>query len=341
MRCSAVAGAWVSPRSPEDTRLTKPPPQSDQPAAHPPAAPRRSYDARIPLLVFIPVVAIALVWFWGFRPEEAAGAVSGRFELGPGIRLVKLYSEMGNIDVSVGPPGRVVYTGKTLRVTKDAALLARAVAAPFDFVRDTSAPADQLVLRVSPFPEGFQPVHQRSTNGDTAPKDPRPTLFRQIDLEVQIPVDVAVEVEAKQSHVRIDTRQAPTRVKSAGTMVLLHTAAALDVTNVDGSTMIEQHRGPLVVHAKGKTRVTFLEVVAPATIVNALGEVDLMLPRHASFTVDARSVTGKVVSAFPLTKSKLGERGMRAQGTVGSAGGPTLDIESQNGTLTLRASKSK
>jgi DUF4097 and DUF4098 domain-containing protein YvlB len=62
------------------------------------------------------------------------------------------------------------------------------------------------------------------------------------------------------------------------------------------------------------------------------GSCTLKLPANAGFTLDADTVNGRVSCDFPITLQKSGKHDLR--GTVG-AGGPSIELDSVNGSLTV------
>jgi hypothetical protein len=302
------------------------------------STPTRSYDSRIPLLVILPLVAMILVLFLGFNPAEHAETVDGGIEVPATVKTVRISGEVGNLAVLIGDAGRIGFTGKSLRVAATQELLAAALAVPFTLERDPEATTGELLaLRLTPVPPGFRRISEQSvadgTAGDNAP------LFRQIDLNVMVPVHLGVEIVGLRCNVRVDTRQAPTSLRvAAGDVLVMHTSAPLEIHNGGGPTIIDQHRGALDMEVNGKCRVSLAELVGPLRIVSAEGEVGLHLPRHASFTIDARSTVARVRNAFGLEGEQRGAEDYRLEGTV-ATGEHRIFVEAKQGPVTIDAQR--
>ena len=289
------------------------------------------FDRRIPWLVALPLVVIAAILLWGARTYSVQAEIDGEFPLPPGTETVRVIMDVGTVDARIGEAGKVKYAGRTLQVVGSSELLEKLGGYEFDLIREASSDPKVLVLRVPPLPEGFTPLPPiEGQPAGTAPK-----LFRQIDVILYLSPDVGLEIVARQSNIRVDTRQAATRVENgSGSVLVMHTTGDLFVRSGDGKLIINQHRGPMDVECRGKSHVSVSELVGPIRIDNALGELDLTLPKHASFDLDAFSETGKVVNAFGLEPQDEG-RGTRVRGKVG-AGEQRVELVNRQGTLTLR-----
>jgi hypothetical protein len=68
-------------------------------------------------------------------------------------------------------------------------------------------------------------------------------------------------------------------------------------------------------------------------VKNNKGDVEVSLPDNASFTVDARTHNGDIVSDFPLEIS--GDENKTATGTVGK-GGPKVTLSTEHADLRIR-----
>jgi len=182
-------------------------------------------------------------------------------------------------------------------------------------------------------PEGFFRVPPR----EDAEKDQvLPRLLRQMDVQFKVPVDLAVDFEARQGSVRIDTRQAATSVKvEKGDLMLQHIVGLLTVRNDEGDTMVDQHRGPLEVQGNGKIRITMSDLNGSVEVINDAGELDFLLPAHSSAVIDAQSLTGNVRNSFGFPiESKAG--GSVMTGKLGD-GEHSVRLIARKGTLTLTA----
>lgn len=292
----------------------------------------KPFDSRIPWLIVVPFLAIAAIWMWGFNQYKSEAQQDGSFPVGPGVKTVKIVTDVGNVDVVIGSAGAVGYEVKTLRTTGSEELLQRAVAVPFELQVVPSDDPSILVLRVPPLPEGFVRLPPRSPADE---KSTLPRLFRQLNARLTVPVDLAVIVESSCGNIRVDTRQAPTTVAvDKGTLMLLNIAAPLTARNGDGDTMVADQRGALDLQAHGKTRVNFAEVGGDVHIVNDFGETGVYVPAHASIQLEARSETGVVRNGFGFVAEAAGARGQVVRGRLGD-GAHKMKLISRSGTLTV------
>ena len=291
----------------------------------------RTHDARIPLMILLPLLAVGLVLIWGFDNEKYEEGVHATFSLTNDIKTVKIVSDIGNVDVRIGSEGSVEFVAKTLRVTGSSELMDKARKAPYMMERVASGDLAILLLRVSAMPEGFrQPPVARDQPGD-------PVLFRQMDSIFEVPVDLAVIVEAQAGDIRVDTRQAKTTIDTKkGTVMALSVSAPLKVHNDDGSTVIAQHRGSLDMMVKGNCRVQVAAVAGPIEIVSEEGKVDLFLPRHGSFELDARALKKRIRNAFGFKAEAISDTGFKLLGKVGKGEHKVL-VEARAGSLTVGA----
>jgi DUF4097 and DUF4098 domain-containing protein YvlB len=93
--------------------------------------------------------------------------------------------------------------------------------------------------------------------------------------------------------------------------------------------------GPVTVsNRNGAVSVTNAAPVAPINIVNQHGSVDLGLPEHGGFVLDAKTRNGDLENDFGLESQ--GERDNHwLSGKVG-AGGPQVRVETSDGDVTIR-----
>jgi DUF4097 and DUF4098 domain-containing protein YvlB len=93
--------------------------------------------------------------------------------------------------------------------------------------------------------------------------------------------------------------------------------------------------GPVTVtNRNGAVAVTNASPVAPVNITNQHGSVDLGLPEHGGFVLDAQTRNGDLENDFGLESHNEGDV-HRLNGTVGS-GGPQVRVETTDGDITIR-----
>jgi DUF4097 and DUF4098 domain-containing protein YvlB len=93
--------------------------------------------------------------------------------------------------------------------------------------------------------------------------------------------------------------------------------------------------GPVTVtNRNGAVAVTNATPVAPVSITNQHGSVDLGLPEHGGFVLDAQTRNGGLENDFGLEPEHQGDV-HRLNGTVGN-GGPQIRVETTDGDITIR-----
>jgi DUF4097 and DUF4098 domain-containing protein YvlB len=121
--------------------------------------------------------------------------------------------------------------------------------------------------------------------------------------------------------------------------------ANIHVTGIKGSVNLETVNGSIDARdlsgpgefdtVNGSISVAYSTLPANADEISldtVNGSCTLKLPAGAGFVLDADTVNGRVSCDFPITLTKSGRHDLR--GTVGS-GGPTIELESVNGSLTV------
>lgn len=93
--------------------------------------------------------------------------------------------------------------------------------------------------------------------------------------------------------------------------------------------------GPVTVtNRNGAVAVTNAAPIAPVKIDNQHGSVDLGLPEHGGFVLDAQTRNGELENDFGLETESQGDV-RRLNGTIGS-GGPQIWVETSDGDITIR-----
>lgn len=267
-------------------------------------------------MILLPFIAIAAVGIWGFQPFKHLEAMDGVIEVEEGIHTVRIVAETGNIQILIGTAGKIEFAGKSLSVVELEEHVEALKSKPVTLVRDTeNVPPGVLVLRVSKVPDGFRRIVAKGAPSGSA-RDPRPGVFRQVDIEVRVPVELNLELSAEETNLRVDTRQGSTSLEvENGNILVMHTSNVLRVRNGGGPTVIEQHRGSLDAEVEGQIRVTLAELTGEVKLTSKNGKVGLYLPAHSSFKVDATSEVA-VRNAFSLKAEQTGPKMFRLDGEV-------------------------
>jgi hypothetical protein len=202
--------------------------------------------------------------------------------------------------------------------------------------RVPNATPGTLELRETPFPEGFAPPG--ADESDALASD-LPVLVREFETVLRVPPEVALRISATRGSIKMDNRAAATDVHTgAGTVIVVGAAAELRVSNGLGDTMIDKHRGPLIMRVKGTTQVSIEELSGPVEVVNEEGEVIVSLPTTAGFHLVATAHESQVRNGFGLPKEPSGPRGHKVEGDVGG-GGPLVSVQALAGTVTVKGGR--
>ncbi len=107
------------------------------------------------------------------------------------------------------------------------------------------------------------------------------------------------------------------------------------VTTRNRTIDLDDVSGPVTVaNRNGAVSVTSAAPLGPVNITNQHGSVDLGLPEHAGFVVDAETKNGSLENDFELETQDQGDV-HRLVGTVGS-GGTRVRVQTTDGDVTIR-----
>ena len=70
-------------------------------------------------------------------------------------------------------------------------------------------------------------------------------------------------------------------------------------------------------------------------IANSKGDISLILPRNAAFSLQARTRDGEIQSEFEAVRVNSGDKESSATGSVGN-NGPRLEINNEYGSIEIR-----
>lgn len=153
--------------------------------------------------------------------------------------------------------------------------------------------------------------HMNSQNNDVA-----------VDFEVQVPAGVSYEPKTVNGDIRATDLRSDVTARTVNGGIDLSTSGLAEAVTVNGS--IDATLG----RADWKREATFKTVN---------GAITLYLPETVNAEVRARTVNGDISTDYPLTvKGRFGPRSVN--GTLGQ-GGPTLELETVNGGISLRRSR--
>jgi DUF4097 and DUF4098 domain-containing protein YvlB len=128
----------------------------------------------------------------------------------------------------------------------------------------------------------------------------------------------------------------------AGVRVAAHTVnGAIEASGLSADVDAETVNGSVTVQTSGVARAQTVNGSVQATMGRAdwssdleiktvNGSIRVTLPRAASTTVDAETVNGSIVTAFPVTDGTVTKR--RLKGTIGE-GGRAMSLETVNGSI--------
>lgn len=296
------------------------------------------HSSRIPLLVFLPLLVILIVWFLPGGHYVHTEELDGEFALPAGARRVVVRIQKGNVRVAVGGPGHVTFRARALRVAHDEEAFDVLRAQKLTLVGELVEGSGEFLLSPPPFPEGLEVDYEAPTRegGKIMRKGLRG--MRQFDVRLKVPPQMPVRVECSLGgSVTVEYLSAPVAVHTGiGTVHLKVVTADATVRAEQGDVVVDQHRDGLdILTRRGRVLVLMSEVLRPVKLRTLHGDVKCTVPRHAAFELDARSRGGGgIVSDFDLPRFPLGEEGQRMQGKVRGAG-PLLHAESGQGTVSV------
>lgn len=109
------------------------------------------------------------------------------------------------------------------------------------------------------------------------------------------------------------------------------------ITTRNRTIELDDVAGPInVSNRNGAVSVTTAAPLGPVTITNQHGSVDLGLPEHAGFVLNAQTKNGELENDFGLDSQSQEDRHWLT-GTVAS-GGPQVRVETSDGDVTVRKS---
>jgi len=295
------------------------------------------HSSRIPLLVFLPVLVILIVWFLPGGHLVYKEQREGEFSLPAAAKRVVVRIQKGNVKVAVGGTGYVRFRAGTLRVAQDEEALQTLRAQDLTLSARLVEGSGEFVLSTPPFPKGLEVDYKFPTKdaGEIERKGLRG--MRQFDVRLEVPSHMPVRVDCDLGNVTVEYLSAPVTVRTGGGTVHLKVITAdTSVHTERGDIIVDQHRGGLdTLTLSGKVLVLMSEVLKPVNLRTRNGDVKCTVPKHASFELDARSLRGGgIVSEFTLPRLALGQDGQRIQGKV-NGGGPLLHVESSKGTVSV------
>ena len=116
------------------------------------------------------------------------------------------------------------------------------------------------------------------------------------------------------------------------------TASHADLSSVSGDIEIKSLSGDTSVHTtSGEVRLAFTAVPTQLQVSSTSGSVMLRLPSHAGFTLDARSTSGDISCAFPITIStSSGAGGHHALAGIVGTGVNAITARTVSGDIRIK-----
>ena len=142
----------------------------------------------------------------------------------------------------------------------------------------------------------------------------------QVEFMVRVPDGVRFTARTVNGSVRADDLGADVLAQTVNGSINISTRGRAEANTVNGAIEAEMGR------ADWSSDVSF-------ETVN--GSITLTLPENVNADVRARTVNGRIRTDLPLTNSEVSRR--RLEGTLGD-GGPELELETVNGSISLRSS---
>lgn len=193
-------------------------------------------------------------------------------------------------------------------------------------------------------------------------EDNTATGARVMDYEVWAPANVHVEVDLKSGSLELENFSEDINIKTvAATVILRNVSGHTSVETLNGSIQAEQCTGHLEVSTiSGSLRFTdcpadylkagttsgdihfigSLKFAGTYEFSNNEGEIELRLPRTASFELSASSIQGEVVSEFPLKTRAHGRKPrknfQRSLFGTAQSGGALVRATTFSGTIRIR-----
>jgi Toastrack DUF4097 len=296
------------------------------------------YSSRIPLLVFLPVLVVIVIWFLPGGHFQYKEQREGEFPLPAATKRVVVRVDKGHVRVMAGGGTEIVrFRARSLRAAGDKEALEVLRAQDLTLNAEFVEASGELVLSTPPFPAGLEVAHEFPTKegGRVVRKGSRG--MREFDVNLEVPSHMPVSVDCGLGNVTIEHLGVPVDVHTGGgTVHLKMVTADTRVRAGQGDVVVDQHRGGLdILTDNGRVLVLMSEVLKPATLRTLAGDVKCTVPRKASFDLDARSLSGGgIVSDFDLPRFPIGKEGRKMQGKV-NKGGPLLRAQSDKGTVSV------
>jgi DUF4097 and DUF4098 domain-containing protein YvlB len=113
-----------------------------------------------------------------------------------------------------------------------------------------------------------------------------------------------------------------------GPVRLLTTSKDIHLDSISGDLRLENKNGSVEVDA---SRLPLGNI----RIANSKGDISLILPRNAAFSLQARTRDGEIQSEFEAVRVNSGDKESSATGSVGN-NGPRLEINNEYGSIEIR-----
>ena len=168
------------------------------------------------------------------------------------------------------------------------------------------------------------------------PKPPRGTGVS-VAYEIQCPSAVDVNLTAN-GKIEINGVDGAVNAKTTNGKIVLHGGAGRIHTvtrngKIEASVKRLAEEGKFVT-SNGSIDVEIREGVAPVSVRTSNGSINLKLPGDFSGQLDAKTITGRVHSDFPVPFTDKSKK--RLSGEIGEGGSANVKLRTTNGSINLR-----
>ncbi|QDV33554.1 DUF4097 family beta strand repeat-containing protein [Tautonia plasticadhaerens] len=290
-----------------------PAPAGPSPAPKTPGKRRREWP--IGTMTFLAVVGVGgLIRSGALRGEiEAKAVIEDRVEVDDAPRI-EVETFEGPVRIHRGAVGEVSYQVETSARGDDEGDARRAL----DLIRPVIR-ADRGAVRIR--------VDHANTPGGWS---------GHAEVRLEVPADSQVRVVTRNGRVRVEEIHGSVAVKTGNGRIEVEDSAGPIVLETSNGSIDCEADDAIVSAETSNGSISFRGSLAPGSsrLTTSNGSVDVELPEHGRFRIDADSRNGRVVSDFPLDRGDDGATAVLASSDGGSAD-PRLLIRTRNGAIRI------
>lgn len=254
-------------------------------------------------------VLLIIVWQWGFS-EELDWTLDGA-----DIAVISAETTNGAITLQGSVQGKVI-----VRAVKRVRAWNRANAEKF--AKEVQIHAERNGKEIK--------IYKKQ------PKPPSGISIR-VTYEIQCPAAIDVNLKAS-GKIEIDGVEGAVDARTTNGRIDLHggTGRIHTVTKngkIKASVTRLTNEG-IFVTSNGSVDVEIREGVAPVSVRTSNGSINLKLPGDFSGQLDAKTITGRVHSDFPVPFTDTSKK--RLSGKIGKGGSANVELRTENGSINLR-----